>query len=115
MDFAIDVAIDEYVNHLPLDRQRRMMGRAGLVIDTQTLWDQIDGLARHLEPTYTVADPVVVQPHREGRRPACAGVRGDAGEQDLEFPERTIGGDLDHERLGHRSRVWMPRMPTMPT
>lgn len=52
MDFAIDVAIDKYVNHLPLDRQRRMMGRAGLVIDTQTLWDQIDGLARHLEPTY---------------------------------------------------------------
>jgi len=29
-----------------------MMARAGLVIDTQTLWDQIDGLAWHLERTY---------------------------------------------------------------
>lgn len=52
MDFAIDVAIDKYLNHLPLDRQRRMMARAGLLVDTQTLWDQIDGLARHLERTY---------------------------------------------------------------
>lgn len=52
MDFAIEVAIDKYINHLPLDRQRRMMARAGLVVDTQTLWDQIEGLARHLEPTY---------------------------------------------------------------
>ena len=52
MDFAIEVAIDKYINHLPLDRQRRMMARAGLVVDTQTLWDQIDALARHLEPTY---------------------------------------------------------------
>lgn len=52
LDFAIDVAIDKYINHLPLDRQRRMMGRAGLVIDTQTLWDQIEALAQHLEPTY---------------------------------------------------------------
>ncbi len=52
LDFAIDVAIDKYVNHLPLDRQRRMMGRAGLVIDTQTLFDQLDGLTSHLEPAY---------------------------------------------------------------
>ncbi len=52
MDFAVDVAVDKYINHLPLDRQRRMMGRAGLEIDTQTLWDQIEALARHLEPSY---------------------------------------------------------------
>lgn len=52
MDFAIEVAVDKYINHLPLDRQRRMMGRAGLVVDTQTLWDQIEALARHLTPTY---------------------------------------------------------------
>jgi len=52
MDFAIAVAVDKYINHLPLDRQRRMMGRAGLVVDTQTLWDQIEALARHLTPTY---------------------------------------------------------------
>jgi len=28
------------------------MGRAGLETDSQTLWDQIDALARQLEPTY---------------------------------------------------------------
>lgn len=52
LDFAIEVAIDKYINHLPLERQRRMMARAGLVVDTQTLWDQIEALARHLEPSY---------------------------------------------------------------
>lgn len=52
LDFAIEVAVDKYVNHLPLDRQRRMMKRAGLTIDTQTLFDQIAGLAAHLEPVY---------------------------------------------------------------
>lgn len=29
-----------------------MMARAGLVVDSQTLWDQLSALARHLEPTY---------------------------------------------------------------
>src|SRR5690554_1199863 len=36
----------------PLARQVRKMGREGLRIDTQTLWDQLDVLAEHLEPTY---------------------------------------------------------------
>ncbi len=27
------------------------MERRGLVVDCQTLWDQIDALARHLQPT----------------------------------------------------------------
>lgn len=54
LDFATKVAVDKYVNHLPLDRQRKMMARAGLIIDTNTLWDQLDALANHLEPTYDV-------------------------------------------------------------
>ena len=29
-----------------------MMAREGLRVDSQTLWDQIQALARHLEPTY---------------------------------------------------------------
>ena len=29
-----------------------MMARTGLVVDSQTLWDQLNALARHLEPTY---------------------------------------------------------------
>ena len=28
------------------------MAREGLRVDSQTLWDQINALARHLEPTY---------------------------------------------------------------
>ncbi len=50
--FAVEVAASKYLDHLPLERQSRMMEREGLVVGSQTLWDQIDALARHLEPTY---------------------------------------------------------------
>jgi transposase len=52
IDFAVHVAENKYLDHLPLERQARAMGRAGLDVGSQTLWDQIDALARHLEPTY---------------------------------------------------------------
>lgn len=52
LDFTIGVALDKYLDHLPLARQARKMGREGLRIDTQTLWDQLDVLAEHLEPSY---------------------------------------------------------------
>jgi transposase len=52
IDFAVHVAEQKYLDHLPLERQVRAMGRAGLDVDSQTLWDQINVLARHLEPTY---------------------------------------------------------------
>jgi transposase len=50
--FAAQVAENKYLDHLPLERQVRAMERAGLVIDSQTLWDQIEKLAQHLQPTY---------------------------------------------------------------
>ena len=50
IDFAITVAVDKYVDHLALERQARRMARDGLVIDSQTLWDQINLLAHHLTP-----------------------------------------------------------------
>ncbi len=50
--FAVGVAVAKYADHLPLERQARMMAREGLAVDSQTLWDQIQALARHLEPTY---------------------------------------------------------------
>jgi transposase len=58
VDFAVAVAVGKYLDHLPLARQVRQMGRAGLRVDTQTLWDQLAALSRHLEPTYAalVAD-----------------------------------------------------------
>lgn len=52
LEFAVEVAVSKYADHLPLERQRKIMAREGLVVDTQTLWDQIEPLARHLKPTY---------------------------------------------------------------
>ena len=52
IDFAAQVAENKYLDHLPLERQVRAMARDGLVIDSQTLWDQIERLAQHLQPTY---------------------------------------------------------------
>lgn len=52
VEFAVEVAVDKYLNHLPLDRQRRMMLQQGLLIDTQTLWDQLFALYGHLKPSY---------------------------------------------------------------
>jgi len=51
-EFAVHVAESKYLDHLPLERQARAMGRKGLDVDSQTLWDQFGALARHLTPTY---------------------------------------------------------------
>lgn len=50
--FALQVAIDKYLDHLPLSRQVRQMAAAGLEMDTQTLWDQLNKLATILTPLY---------------------------------------------------------------
>lgn len=52
VQFAVEVAVAKYQDHLPLNRQVRQMRREGLVGDTQTLWDQIEALASHLQPSY---------------------------------------------------------------
>ena len=52
LKFAVHVALAKYLDHAPLNRQARIMGREGLRIDSQTLWDQIDALAKHLVPAY---------------------------------------------------------------
>jgi transposase len=46
------VAASKYLDHLPLERQSRIMQREGLEVGSQTLWDQLDALAGHVEPTY---------------------------------------------------------------
>ena len=51
-EFAVEVAVNKYVDHLPLERQARVMSREGLTIESQTLWDQLDALATVLAPTY---------------------------------------------------------------
>ena len=66
INFAVEVAIAKYCDHLPLARQVRQMKRAGLVTDTQTLWDQLFALYRHLAPigdaihALVLSAPVVV-------------------------------------------------------
>ena len=52
IDFAIEIAASKYLDHLPLERQVRIMKREGLVVDSQTLWDQIERLARLLRAAY---------------------------------------------------------------
>ncbi len=52
LDFAISVAVAKYADHLPLERQVKMMDRQGLVVDSQTLWDQIEALAQTLSPAH---------------------------------------------------------------
>lgn len=50
IDFAIEVVVQKYLDHLPLERQVRIMAREGLTIDSQTLWDCLERVARLLAP-----------------------------------------------------------------
>jgi len=50
--FAVHVAIAKYADHLPLERQARMMKRDGLRVTSQTLWDQILALKTVCEPLH---------------------------------------------------------------
>ncbi len=52
IDFAVNSAIQKFCDHIPLERQVRMMARQDLVVTSQTLWDQHAALAKHLEPTW---------------------------------------------------------------
>ncbi len=52
LDFAAGVAVDKYLWHMPLARQQREMAGLGLCIGRNALWDQIDKLAEHLEPSW---------------------------------------------------------------
>lgn len=60
-EFAVEVAIDKYLDHLPLERQSRIMAREGLQVSSQTLWDQIHALARVLEPSYKALRPLILE------------------------------------------------------
>src|SRR5690606_723065 len=65
LDFAVKVAIDKYLDHIPLARQERILRRHGLVVTSQTLWDQLHALGRRLESASrallarVLAEPVV--------------------------------------------------------
>ncbi len=46
--FAIKVVLDKWLDHIPLERQCRILERHGLVVTSQTLWDLANVLARRL-------------------------------------------------------------------
>lgn len=52
IDFAIEVAVQKYLDHLPLERQVRGMRRDGLEVSSQTLWDYLERLAQLLAPAH---------------------------------------------------------------
>lgn len=61
IEFAVEVAAAKFLDHAPLQRQARIMRREGLVIDSQTLWDQTNVLARHLKPSYEAIGRRILQ------------------------------------------------------
>jgi transposase len=54
VEFAVEIALQKYAYHLPLERQVRMMWHEGLMVDSQTLWDQLNALERILNPAYVL-------------------------------------------------------------
>src|SRR2546425_5172339 len=58
-EFAVEVAIGKYCDHLPLERQARIMRREGLDVASQTLWDQLAAGADLLGPTCKAPGPYV--------------------------------------------------------
>lgn len=61
LDFAVDIVISKYLDHMPLERQVRMMARQGLEVTSQTLWNQSEALARLLEPSYKALGRMVLE------------------------------------------------------
>jgi transposase len=60
LNFAIEVAFDKWGAHTPLERQVRIMRGEGLDIDSNTLWEQAERLARVLFTTYLALRAYVV-------------------------------------------------------
>jgi len=60
---AIKVVLDKYLDHIPLERQARIMERHGLVITSQTLWDLANAVAHRLQRIdQALFDRVLAQP-----------------------------------------------------
>ena len=63
--FGAHVVVSKYADHLPLERQVKMMKRDGLDVESQTLWDYTWAMAQLLKPTherllqYVLGKPVV--------------------------------------------------------
>lgn len=62
---AIKIVLDKYLDHIPLERQVRIMDRHGLTITSQTLWDLANAIAHRLSRldealfAHVLAQPVI--------------------------------------------------------
>jgi transposase len=52
LTFAVQVALDKYLDALPLERQVLRMKRRGLQVTSQTLWDQLHAMYLVLLPSF---------------------------------------------------------------
>jgi transposase len=50
VNFAVNVAVDKFLDHLPWERQVGRFAREGLIVTVATLWDQCNALAQWLDP-----------------------------------------------------------------
>ena len=63
--FAVKVLLDKWLDHIPLERQCRILERHGLVVTSQTLWDLAYAVAQRLSRVdaalfdYVKAQPVI--------------------------------------------------------
>ena len=63
--FAVKVLLDKWIDHIPLERQTRILARHGLVVTSQTLWDLAWAVAEKLSLVnaalfeYVKAQPVI--------------------------------------------------------
>jgi len=60
IDIAISIVVAKYGDHMPLERLVRALAREGLVVDSQTLWDQANALARVLSPVHDALQAAVL-------------------------------------------------------
>ncbi len=65
LPFGVKVAIDKYLDHIPLARQERILARHGLDVTSQSLWDQLWAIAQPLARlddalfAHVLAQPVI--------------------------------------------------------
>jgi transposase len=63
--FAIKVILDKWLDHIPLERQVRILERHGLIVTSQTLWDLAYAVSQRLSivdaalATHVLAQPVI--------------------------------------------------------
>lgn len=63
INFALHVAVQKYVYHLPLTRQVKAFGHLGLNVTTATLWDYLNAVYELLEPVMArLEEHVLSQP-----------------------------------------------------